>query len=69
MKRLGPWTHYGWGWDIGPIFGWWFVWSHCDDGRLSVYVSSDATPPDNPETTRGAFLWQGRRSPRQRSRP
>lgn len=58
MKRFGPWTHYGWGWDIGPIFGWWFVWSRSEyrEGRLAIYVSNDATPPDNPDV-RGVFLW------------
>jgi len=27
MKRFWKWTHYGWGWDFGPVFGWWLVWA------------------------------------------
>jgi hypothetical protein len=54
MMRLGPYTHYGWGWDIG-LFGWWFVWSRCDG--LHVYISSDATPPHR-EFNRGITLWR-----------
>ncbi len=44
MKRFGPFTHYGWGWDIGPLFGWWLVYSTCEN-RYHLYISSDATPP------------------------
>lgn len=36
-------TKYSWGWDVGPVFGYWLVWSHCEGKHL--YVSNDATPP------------------------
>jgi hypothetical protein len=62
MKRFWKWTHYGWGWDFGPVFGWWLVWAtseHRPD-RSMIYVSNDATPPDRNSTgTRGFFIRRG----------
>lgn len=39
-------TIYSWGWDFGPVFGYWFVWSRAESKR-HVYISSDATPPNS----------------------
>lgn len=56
----GPLTHYGWGWDLKLPFGWWLVWSRgASHTGLWVYVSNDATPPDNPNV-RGLFLYGSR---------
>lgn len=60
-RRFWKWAHYGWGWDFGPVFGWWLVWSRSGGGPLHVYVSNDATPPDTPRT-RGFFLYRARRA-------
>jgi hypothetical protein len=54
----GPLNFYGWGWDIKLPFGWWLVWSRSGH-PLWVYVSNDATPPDNPNV-RGFFLYGSR---------
>lgn len=59
MKTIGPFTRYGWGWDLQLPFGWWLTFSRYDDGRPCLYISSDATPP-NPDFNRGFYLWRGR---------
>jgi hypothetical protein len=46
MWSFWKFTRYGWGWDIGPVFGYWLVWAR-EDCWLRCYVSNDATPPDD----------------------
>lgn len=54
--RFWRFVRYSWGWDFGPFFGWWLVWSRCNDPkRPRLYVSNDATPPDTAHA-RGFFL-------------
>jgi hypothetical protein len=58
--RLWLFTRYSWGWDIGPVFGYWLVWSKPPLGRRwpFVYVSNDATPP-RAEGARGFYIARG----------
>jgi hypothetical protein len=53
-----PFYRYEWGWDLKLPFGWYLVWSRsASHDRPWLYISNDATPPDN-AAVRGLFLWR-----------
>ena len=61
-KRIWNLTLYGWGWDIGPVCGYWLVWAKSPLGRKRpfIYVSNNATPPrSGPHGARGFYIARG----------
>ncbi len=56
--HFGPFTNYGWGWDLKLTpWGWWLVWSRGEGDGLRVYISNDATPPCDDNRGLTLFRW------------